>query len=85
MKMFRQITNHKRTATVAFVRRMNAIMVTVMCDDGFEEILDHQYEVATEAEGIANLIAAGYEEYDPNAELKAKGMVFINGCYRMPA
>lgn len=61
---FRQITNHKRTATVGFNRRMEKLMVTVMCDDGWEEILDHYYEVETEAEGIVSLIAAGFEEFE---------------------
>lgn len=82
--MFRQINNHKRTATVGFNRRIGKMMVTVMCDDGWEDILDHHFDVANEQEGRARLIAMGFEEFDPNAHLKAMGMVFINGCYRMP-
>ena len=78
--MFRQIVNHKRTAQVGRDNR-----VRVMCDDGWEDILDHHFDVANEAEGTARLIDMGFEEYDPNARLKAQGMVFINGCYRMPA
>lgn len=82
--MFRQINNTKRTAFVGQDRNTKAWKVTVMCDDGWDNILDYHMEVANEAAGIAHLITSGFEEYDPNAHLKAQGMVFINGCYRMP-
>lgn len=77
--MFRKIDNHKYTASV------NAKgYVRIMCDVGDEDILSCHFERETEAAGIAALIEMGYEEYDPNARLKAMGMVFIDGCYRMP-
>lgn len=78
--MYRKITDHKWTASIG-----RDLRVRVMGDDGWEEILDHHFDVASEQEGHDRLIAMGFEEYDPNADLKAKGMVFLNGCYRMPA
>ena len=78
--MFRKIENHKITAAIA----NNGKRVTVMCDDGWEDIIDHIRDIENEQEGRDYLAACGFEEYDPNAHLKAQGMVFINGCYRMP-
>jgi hypothetical protein len=80
--MFRKIDNHKRTASVGFVN--GGWRITAMCDDGWDDIIDFWSPVANEAEGVETLKSMGYEEYDPNAHLKAMGMVFINGCYRMP-
>lgn len=77
--MFRKITDHKTTASVGRDMR-----VRVMYDDGWEDILSFHFDVKSEEEGVARLIEMGFEEYDPNAHLKAQGMVFINGCYRMP-
>lgn len=77
--MFRQIDNHKRTAAIGTDNR-----VRVFIDDGWEDILDHHFDVVDEAEGRERLTAMGFEEFDPNAHLKAQGMVFINGTYRMP-
>lgn len=77
--MFRKITDHKLTASVnqyGYVR--------IMADVGDEDILSEHFNRANEADGIAALIEMGFEEYDPNAALKAAGMVFINGCYQMP-
>lgn len=76
--MFRKIDNHKRTASV------NGKMIVGMFDDGCEDILDFRRTVENEEAGRKLLIEMGYEEYDPNAHLKAMGMVFIDGCYRMP-
>lgn len=78
--MFRKISNHKSTASIG-----RDLRVRVMSDDGFEDILDFHFDVSSEAEGVARLTEMGFEEYDPNASLKASGMVFINGTYRMPA
>ncbi len=75
--MFHQINNTKRTASYA------KGFVTVMCDDGWEEILDCRF-TATKAEADA-FFADGWVSYDPNADLKARGFVFINGTYQMPA
>lgn len=75
--MFRKINDQKYTASIG-----RDFRVRVMYDDGFEDILSHHFDVGSETEGSARLIEMGFEEYDPNAELKAKGMVFINGCYR---
>lgn len=77
--MFRKIDNHKLTATVT----ANGY-VRIMCDVGDEDILDCHFNRASEAAGIAELIGMGFEEFDPNAGLKAMGMVFINGTYQMP-
>lgn len=79
--MFKSTKNEKSTAAVGFVQ--GQWMVTVMCDDGFEDIIDYRKSVATEAEGIAYLLDAGYEEYDPNASLKAAGLVWnpVRGIY----
>lgn len=77
--MFRMISNHKKTASVG-----RDLRVRVMTDDGFEDILDYHFDVSSEAEGVRRLLDMGFEEYDPNASLKAQGMVFINGTYRMP-
>ena len=78
--MFRKIDNHKKTASIG-----RDLRVRVMTDDGFEDILDFHFDVASEAEGVSRLLEMGFEEYDPNAHLKAQGMVFINGTYRVPA
>ncbi len=79
--MYRMTANHKRTASI----NPKTNQVVAMSDDGWEDILDYRMDFASQAEAAAYLVGAGYEEYDPNAALKAMGMVFINGCYRMPA
>lgn len=80
--MFKNTKNEKSTAAVGFVR--GEWMVTVMCDVGDEDILDYRKPVSSEAEGIAYLLGAGYEEYDPNASLKAAGLVWNGSIYARP-
>ena len=72
--MYRKIDDHKRTATIH-----NGI-VTMMYDDGWENLLDCKHSFPTNKEASAWLIAGGWEEFDPNADLKAKGFVW-NGSY----
>lgn len=76
--MYRMIANHKRTASV------HKSVATLMCDDGWEEIIDCTMNFNSDEEAIAWLLNNGWEEYDPNSSLKAQGYIFINGCYRMP-
>lgn len=79
--MFRQADNHRRTASI---RKDNSVIV--MCDDGWEEIVDyHTSPFAGEAEARAYLVGCGFEEFDPNADLKAKGFVWNGFCYAKPA
>lgn len=75
--LYREIKNHKRTAS------FHKGEVTIMCDDGWEEILDCRFS-CSQAEAEA-FFANGWEAYDPNAELKARGFMFINGTYQKPA
>ncbi len=82
--MYRKIEDHKSTAAVGQDRNTKKWMVTAMYDDGWENILDYRMEVASEAEGIAHLIASGFEEYDPNAKLKAGGFVWNGYYYEKP-
>ena len=77
IKMFRRIDNHKRTAAVT------GNTVTIMFDDGWETLLDCRQTFASQAEAKAWL-ADGWEEFDPNAELKAKGFVWNGHCYAKP-
>jgi hypothetical protein len=74
-----QNTAKKLTASIN-----SANEVVVMCDDGFENILSYRATFTTKAAAEAHLTEGGFTAYDPNAHLKAMGMVFINGCYRMP-
>ena len=76
--MFRKTTDHKQTASIH-----NGI-VTKMYDDGFDNMLDCRVTFGSDSQARACLEAEGFEEFDPNASLKAMGMVFINGIYRMP-
>ena len=75
--MYRQISNTKRTASY------HKGFVTICCDDGWETILDCRFS-ATQTEADT-FFTNGWEAYDPNAELKAKGFIFINGTYQKPA
>lgn len=75
--MYRQIDNHKRTATIA------KGTITIMCDDGWETILDCRIPLGSDAEAKAWL-AVGWEEFDPNADLKAAGFVWNGYCYAKP-
>lgn len=77
--MFRKTSNHKSTASIS---RDNT--VTVMCDDGWDTIVDYRADFASYAEAAAHLTSRGYEEYDPNADLKAKGFVWNGYIYAMP-
>jgi hypothetical protein len=74
--MFRK-PNTTLTASITPTNR-----VVVECSDGFEDIIDHHADFGSYAEANTYLVAKGFETYDPNAELKAAGFVFINGCYR---
>lgn len=74
-----QKPNTKRTATIG-----KDFTVTFMCDDGWEEILDCRMSASSNEEALQILAANGFVEFDPNAALKAKGFVFINGTYQMP-
>jgi len=79
--MFRMVNNHKRTATVVENE------ITCMSDDGFDEILDCRFGVgANEDDAASWLLANGYEEFDPAADLKAKGFVWNpnHGTYEKP-
>lgn len=62
----------------------NTAEVIVMYDDGWENILAEKRQFSSQADATAWLEGRGFQSYDPNASLKAAGMVFINGCYRMP-
>lgn len=57
--MFTQIGNSKKTAYVGKVR--GVWTVTIMTDDGFEDILDCRHTVRDEAEGRALLLRIGFE------------------------
>ncbi len=76
--MYRKIDDHKRTATTY------EGTVTVMFDDGWENLLDYRRTFANDGEAAAWLVADGWEEFDPNAELKAKGFVWNGSCYAKP-
>ncbi len=76
--MFRQIDNHKRTASVK-----NGI-VTIMGDDGWETLLDCRMTFKSDAEAL-EWLSIGWEEFDPNAGLKAMGLVWNGYCYARPA
>lgn len=76
--MYRKITNHKYTATVT------RGVLTKMFDDGWEDLLDSRQTFSSDAEAIAWL-GSEWEEFDPNADLKAKGFVWDGCCYAMPA
>lgn len=79
--MYRQIENTKRTADIA-TRGPNAgRLITVSYDDGWEVLLDTKVTVANVEAAQAWLQANGYEEFDPNASLKAKGMVWTGYVY----
>jgi hypothetical protein len=75
--MFRQIDNHKRTATIA------KGLLTVWGDDGWENLLDSRTQFASDAEA-KQWLGEGWEEYDPNADLKARGFVWNGYSYVMP-
>lgn len=77
--MFRKIDNHKQTASV----NKNGLVVA-MFDDGWEDLVDFKMECGSEEKGRAFLIGRGYEGYDPNAALKAAGLVWNGSCYAKP-
>lgn len=58
--MFTQIGNSKKIAYVGKVR--GTWTVTIMTDDGFEDILDCRHTVRDEADGEALLLSIGYEK-----------------------
>lgn len=78
--MFRKIDNHKYTAAIS----TKGNLVTVIYDDGWENLVDTKIDIKNEAEGRKLLIDRGYEEYDPNAELKAQGYVWNGYMYAKP-
>lgn len=73
--MFRKIDNSKYTAHIS----TKGDLVTISYDDGWENLISSRITVANEAAGRALLLARGYEEFDPNADLKAAGFVW-DGC-----
>lgn len=77
--MFRKSDDHKRTASLS-----KTGLVTVMFDDGWEDLLDYRRQFESESMGRAYLLATGFEEYDPNAALKAAGFVWNGYNYVLP-
>lgn len=78
--MYRKPADPKRTAAVA----PNGT-VTVSYDTGWETLVDCRLTFASAEAAKAHLIADGWEEYDPNAALKAQGFVWNGYCYAMPS
>ena len=76
--LYRKIDNHRCTA--AYNAHRGAIIA--MYADGFEDIVDFRHPCNSEKEAIEYFRQNGWETYDPNAELKAQGFVFRDGCYR---
>lgn len=76
--MFRKIDDHHYTASIS------KGVVTKMFDDGWENLLDCRIAFASDAEAAAHLVKDGYEEFDPNAHLKAIGLVWNGYCYARP-
>jgi hypothetical protein len=76
--MYRNATNHKQTASIN--PKTNEIIV--MYDTGCDDILDYRLPCASKEDAELHLKACNFEEYDPNASLKAAGFVFSNGIYR---
>jgi hypothetical protein len=56
----------------------------MMCDDGWEDILDCRITFAND-EAAKTFLAHEWEEYDPNAELKAAGFVWNGYYYEKPS
>lgn len=75
--MFRKADNHKATAFIS----TKGNEITFMQDDGWENLLDSRMSVKSEGEARHVLEVRGYEEFDPNADLKAKGMKWNGYCY----
>lgn len=73
--MYRKIDDHKRTATIH-----NGV-VTMMCDDGWDNLLDCRMTFVNDIAAAAWLAEGGWEVFDPNADLKAKGFVWNGYCY----
>ncbi len=71
--MWRKTEDPKRTATV------QGGVLTMMYDDGWDNLLDCRRVFPSGTDAAAWLAADGWEEFDPNADLKAKGFVW-NGC-----
>lgn len=78
--MFRHTTKKGYTAEI----NKDGTRATIYFDDGWDEMIDRTIPTKDESEARKILTELGFEEYDPNANLKSKGMVFINGMYRMP-
>lgn len=76
--MYRKINDHKRTATVA------GGVLTMMYDDGWDNMLDCRRVFPGDDAAVAWLEADGWELFDPNAELKAKGFVWNGMFYAKP-
>lgn len=74
--MLRKTDNHKFTASIS-----NAGLVTVMYDEGWEDLVDYRQQFASEIEARAHLLATDWEEFDPNAALKAAGLKWNGYCY----
>ncbi len=76
--MWKKITDPKRTASVY------KGIITMMYDDGWEDILDCRFSCESDAAAIEHLKSTGWVEYDPNAELKAAGFVWNGSNYVKP-
>ena len=72
--MLRKIDNHKFTAAI------NKGLLVIMYDEGWEDLVDSRTQFASDDEALAYL-GQGWEEFDPNAELKAKGLKWNGYCY----
>jgi hypothetical protein len=76
--MWRKIGDAKRTATIH-----NGV-VTVMFDDGWENLLDCRQTFSNDIAAATWLQMGDWEESDPNADLKAKGFVWNGHYYAKP-
>jgi hypothetical protein len=73
--MWRKIGDPKRTAAV------NGDVLTVMYDDGWDNLLDYRRVFPSGSDAGAWLVADGWEEFDPHTDLKARGFVWNGYCY----
>jgi hypothetical protein len=76
--MWKKIGNAKRTATI------HGGVVTMMFDDGWENLLDCRRTFSNDIAAATWLQMDDWEEFDPNADLKAKGFVWNGHCYAKP-
>ena len=78
--MYRKIDDHRYTASVN-----ETGFVVEMYDEGWEKLVASNTQHNSKADALAWLAGRGYEEYDPNASLKAMGLVWNGYCYARPA